>query len=147
MLPLQRVWAQSLAGEPGSSPAEERKKEKRQTKGLIPFTSFLFYFYSFIWLHQVLVVALRIFSCGMWTLSCGMRSSSLTRDQTLGPLHWECRVLATGSPGKPPHIFWHISRCVPWVSSKPDAWRANKIKTLGIFASLMYLTFIFGRGR
>ena len=28
---------------------------------------------------------------------------SLTRDQTWGPLHWECRVLATGPPGKSRH--------------------------------------------
>ena len=27
-------------------------------------------------------------------------SSSLTRDGTLGPLHWEQGVLATGPPGK-----------------------------------------------
>ena len=27
-------------------------------------------------------------------------SNFLTRVQTLGPLHWECRVLATRSPGK-----------------------------------------------
>ena len=29
-----------------------------------------------------------------------MGSSSLTRDQAQGPLHWEHRVLATGLPGK-----------------------------------------------
>ena len=29
-----------------------------------------------------------------------MGSSSLTRNRTPGPLHWELRVLATGSPGK-----------------------------------------------
>ena len=34
-------------------------------------------------------------------LSCNMQgSTSLTRDQTQAPLHWECRVLTTGPPGK-----------------------------------------------
>ena len=47
------------------------------------------YFYLFIWLCQVLVVACRIFSCGMWDLKFP--------DQGLnpGPLHWELRVLTT----------------------------------------------------
>ena len=45
-------------------------------------------------LHQILVAACRIFSCNMW------KSSSLTRDQTPGPLHWEFGILATGPPGK-----------------------------------------------
>ena len=30
------------------------------------FSICFIYFYSFIWLHKVLVVACRIFSCGMW---------------------------------------------------------------------------------
>ena len=33
---------------------------------------FKFYFYLLIWLGLVLAVACRIFSCGMWTLSCRM---------------------------------------------------------------------------
>ena len=34
------------------------------------FTYFLknIYFYVFIWLHRVLIVACRLFSCGMWNL-------------------------------------------------------------------------------
>ena len=32
----------------------------------------IFYLYLFIWLHKVLVEVHRIFSCRMWTLSCGM---------------------------------------------------------------------------
>ena len=57
-----------------------------KTSGLTPdlrysgfFSTFLaidFYtlliFYLFIWLHQVLVAAWGIFSCGVWNLSCGM---------------------------------------------------------------------------
>ena len=69
VFPLPRAWAQSLVGEP-SSPAEERKKKDRQK---YRSHSLPFYLYSFIWLHQVLVVALRIFRYGMKTLSCGMR--------------------------------------------------------------------------
>ena len=40
--------------------------------------------------------------CGMQTRSCGMHvgSSSLTRDQTRGLLHWECGFLLTGPPRK-----------------------------------------------
>ena len=40
-----------------------------------PRTSLLsspFFFLLFIWLRKVLVAACRIFSCSMWTLSCGM---------------------------------------------------------------------------
>ena len=43
--------------------------------------------FLFIWLRGVLVEEGGLRSCGMQTLSCGMRveSSSLTRDQTLAP--------------------------------------------------------------
>ena len=37
-----------------------------------------------------------------------MGSSSLTRDWTLGPLHWECGVLTTGPPGKSWKLWWYI---------------------------------------
>ena len=58
-------------------------------------SSFFFFKYLFIWLCGVLVN-------GMQTPSCGMHvgSSSLTRDRTRGPLHWECEVLSTTPPGK-----------------------------------------------
>ena len=42
-------------------------------------------------------------SCNMWALQSSLQhvgSYSLTRDQTLGPLHWKCGVLATGPPRK-----------------------------------------------
>ena len=47
------------------------------------------------------------FSFGVHTLSCGMHagSSSLTRDRTPGPLHWEHGVLPTGPPGSPLNTF------------------------------------------
>ena len=35
-------------------------------------------------------------------------SSSLTRDRTLGPLHWECRVLAPGPPRKSRHSYFSL---------------------------------------
>ena len=73
---------------------------------LTAFTLFYLIFYLFIWLHQVLVAAGRILSCGMRTLSCSMYvgSGSLSRNQTPGPLHWEHRVLYTAPPGKS-HCF------------------------------------------
>ena len=67
-------------------------------------------YYLFIWLHQVLVEACRIFRlpCDMWIFSCGtgalhhVGSSSLTRDSNLGPLHWEFQPLGhKGSPLNP----------------------------------------------
>ena len=50
------------------------------------------------WQHTaylIFIEAGRVFSCGRQDLS-----SSLTRDRTLDPLHWERGVLANGSPGK-----------------------------------------------
>ena len=84
-------------------------------------TSVLFFFLrsfkKIIWLCQVLVAALRIFNlrCGMWNLrlwhsgflavafirlvaACGIWFPA--QGSNTGPLHWECRVLATGPPGK-----------------------------------------------
>ena len=52
-----------------------------------------FFFLIFIWLRWVLVVACGIYNQG-WNP---------------GPLHWECRVLAGGPPGKSPglsHSSW-----------------------------------------
>ena len=37
-----------------------------------------------------------------------MGSSSLTRDWTPGPLHWELKVLATRPPGKSPCVFLNV---------------------------------------
>lgn len=43
-------------------------------------------------------------SCKTWALQSSSQyvgSCSLTRDQTLGPLHWKCGVLGTGPPRSP----------------------------------------------
>ena len=62
------------------------------------------YLFSFIWLHQVLVAAHRMFDllCGIqdFQLQC-VGSSSLTRDQTWAPYIKSVGILATGLPGKP----------------------------------------------
>ena len=50
-------------------------------------------------------VYLFIWHVGSLVAAYGVRSSSLSRDGTPGPLHWEHRVLATGPPGKPPHFL------------------------------------------
>ena len=50
-------------------------------------SSFFFFFLSFYFLAR---------PYGIWELS------ALTRDQTLGPLHWKREVLTTGPPGKSP---------------------------------------------
>ena len=50
--------------------------------------------YVFIWLSQVPAVADKI--SDLWHVG----SSSLTRDQTQPPLHWEHGVLTTERPGK-----------------------------------------------
>ena len=78
-------------------------------------------FHSFLWLSKdsiffkntylFIYLAASGLSCSMQTLSCGMHagSSSLTRDRTLGPLHWESGVLATGPPGKSQDSIFNIS--------------------------------------
>ena len=53
--------------------------------------------------------ACQIFRSSMQTLSCGGESSSPTRDRTPGPLHWELRALAPGSPGKSLHDCFLIA--------------------------------------
>ena len=56
-----------------------------------------------MWLSQVLAAAFRICDrhCGTWDLYFQLvKSTSLTRDRTLGPLHWEFEVLAVGPQGK-----------------------------------------------
>ena len=59
----------------------------------------LFYFnIYFFWLFWVLVVALRIFSGGMWTQLWHMDLVSWPEMIPRTPLHWECGVLATGPP-------------------------------------------------
>ena len=51
------------------------------------------------------------FSCGTWDVYLWhVASSSLTRDQTRGPLHWAHRVLATGLPGKSQFVVKSLNR-------------------------------------
>ena len=50
--------------------------------------------FKFIWLPQVLVVACRVFSCGIRTLSRGMWDQFSDQGSNPGPLHWELGVLA-----------------------------------------------------
>ena len=45
-----------------------------------------------MWLHRVLAVA------------CGIQFSD--QGSNLGPLHWECGVLATGPRGKSPYTIF-----------------------------------------
>ena len=54
---------------------------------------FLLKSYLFIWLHWVFVEAYTIFGCSTWDLD-------LWPGIEPWPLHWEPRVLATGTPGK-----------------------------------------------
>ena len=56
--------------------------------------------YLFIWLCLAFVVAYRIFSVGIWTLSSSMWDLVPWPGIEPSPLYWECQVLATGPPGK-----------------------------------------------
>lgn len=63
------------------------------------------------WLHWLIDVFIYVavpgFPWGMWTLSCGMGPSSLTRGIKLGPpLNWQHKVLATKPPGKSFFFFF-----------------------------------------
>lgn len=48
--------------------------------------------------------------------SCGVGSSSLTRDRARQPLHWKHGALATGPPWKSPqrHLYGRLSSCCCW---------------------------------
>ena len=69
------------------------------------------WFYLFIWLHWVLFVVCGIFSGSMQTLSCGMWDPLPYQGSNPCPLHWECRLLATGPPRKffSPGIYFPAS--------------------------------------
>ena len=65
--------------------------------------SFLKYWCLFPLYFFLIFIYLFGFSCGTLDLYLWhVGSSSLTRDQTPGLLHWARRVLATGPPGKSP---------------------------------------------
>ena len=78
---------------------------------------FLFEKYLFTWLRRVLVAACGLLSCGMQTLTCGMRvgSSSLTRDEPRLPAlgaqslnHWTTREVPGNIIFKLFFIFGHV---------------------------------------
>ena len=75
--------------EPGPSAVKVQSPNYCTTREFLLSVYFFFFLkiYLFIWLHQVLVAAGRLLSCGLRTLSCGMHvgSSSLTRARTLAP--------------------------------------------------------------
>ena len=51
--------------------------------------------------YVFIYLAVLDLNCSIWYFRPLLQpagSSSLTRDQTLGPLHWKCRVLAVGPP-------------------------------------------------
>ena len=54
--------------------------------------------YLFVWLHQILDVACRIFSCGIWALvSCGI---------------WDLVPQPGIGPGPPALGLWSLSRWI-----------------------------------
>ena len=58
--------------------------------------------YLCIWLYQV-------FSCGTWTLSCGVWNLVPCPGVEPGALHWECRILVTGPSGKSTDSFFKVA--------------------------------------
>ena len=78
-----------------------------------------FFFFLFLWLYWGLVAAhglfnaeCRIFSYGLWTLSCGKRDLVPWPGIKPGPLHWEHGVLATGPPEKFPHKLFYVRKII-----------------------------------
>ena len=74
---------------------------------MVYYIDWFYFIYLFIWLHQILVEAPGLPSCGMRTLSCSMHvgSSSLTRDWTQAPCIGStesCPLCHQGSP----YIDW-----------------------------------------
>ena len=67
---------------------------------------FLKYLYLFIYL------AAPGHSCSIQTLSWSMWDLVSQTRSNLGPLHWECTVLANGSPGKSFHFIFLTKNCM-----------------------------------
>ena len=59
-----------------------------------------------------------IFLVGVYANLQHAESSSLTGDQTPGPLHWACGVLATGPPEKPPYLILLSFALLPFLQSE-----------------------------
>ena len=81
ILPILQMWTLRHIASKGQS-------QDLNPGNLIP--EFVLLIYLFIWLHTQ----------GLRSLLLHTGSSSLTRDRTPRPLHWEYRVLATGPPGE-----------------------------------------------
>ena len=77
-------------GQGGDKPQGPAPFQKPANEGFFlhsfSFLIFIFIIYLFTWLSRVLVVASRI--------------QFPDQELNLDPLYWECRVLATGPPGK-----------------------------------------------
>ena len=69
-------------------------------KDIVDINLFIKTNFLFFWLHGVSVVVFRVYRWKMWTLSRRLWDLAPWLGVEPGPLHWECGVLATGSPGK-----------------------------------------------
>ena len=81
------------------------------------FLDFQFFFknmYLCIWLHGVLVVACRIFSCNMRTQVRHVGSSSLTRDQTCAPCIGSSESQPLDQQGRPYLAFLKLGCPFPF---------------------------------
>ena len=88
-------------------PGQSCLKISESVSGLSCFTVIIFYFAT-LGLHggpwASLVAACGLISCSMWDLT------SLSRDQTPGPLHWEHRVLTPEPPRSLSISFFPLNR-------------------------------------
>ena len=57
----------------------------------------LFYFIQLCWILVACGIFLAVI-CELLVAACGIQFPKL--ELNLGPLHWECGILATGPPGK-----------------------------------------------
>ena len=78
------------------------------------FFIYVFNICSLIWLHWVLVAASGVFLLFFFYLPLAgslVLAWDLVPDQGLnpGPMHWECRVLATGPSGKSPSVIFDVT--------------------------------------
>ena len=81
------------------------------------FSLKLFFNFSFLFFPLFIYLAVLGLSRGMQALPSSfwhVGSSSLTRDQTEAPLHWEHRFLTPGPPGKSKtSVFMTKMRLIP----------------------------------
>ena len=102
---------------------------------------FLFVFFKKI-TYLFVYLATPCLSCSIPDLQLGyaksqlwhVRSSSLTRDQTLAPQHWEHRVLAIAPPGKSPHLSFNFILFA--ISKSSQIYQCFLLGILGFMCSL-----------